>query len=109
MKKFEDFIKEVKECRDEEELEASVSQFDFYRNKKNGFNKYQQKMFLSLYNEISNKFITDAIYQKDKSLNYLRLMNIVRGADEVLKSNIETLTNYCRNIDRQLKSKARIA
>ena len=108
-KNFEKFIEEVKGCLDEEELESSGIMMDNFVSK-GIFNKYQKRLFLGVYKEVEAKIITDTIYQSNpKKFNYLRLMNVVRNANDVLRGNIEVLTRFALNIDRQLASKTSMA
>ena len=108
-KNFEKFIEEVKSCEDIEELESSCEMMDSYLER-GIFNRYQKEMFLIVYKEVEAKIITETIYQKNpENFNYLRLINIVRNANDVLRGNIESLTRYAQNIDRQLKSQQKFA
>jgi len=108
MKKFESLITEMKQVVNNDELNSCIDLFDFgYSHKK--YNKYQKQIFQTNYKEVENRVIADEIFLNNKDFNYLRLLSIIKGADEKLKDNIEALTNYFKGIDSSMKSKQKFA
>ena len=108
MKKFEDFISEVRNINDSEELESSCDMFDSYKER-GIYNKYQKQIFINVYNEVSDRVLCNEIYQSNPAqFNYLRLLSIIKGTDNKIKGgNIDRLISYVKGIERTLKTKAR--
>ena len=102
MKNFNDFIKEIQNVSNLEELESGADLFDS-GIERGCYNTRQANEFNKVYWNRKNKLITDYIYKDNKNINYLRLLNIVRNAPSSIKDNIEKLTTYTNKIIKIFK------
>lgn len=108
MKEFNNFVKEIQEVEDLEELEFGRDLFDSGVDEGN-YNMDQVEIFNDVYWKMKNKFITDDICNNSsKKYNYLQVHNIVRYAKPNIKEDKDKLNLYINNRLKALRGRVQI-
>lgn len=101
MKKFNEFILEMDDIHNLEDLEWGADLFQSNVNR-GAYTAFQVKSFNDIYWDKKDQFLTNQL-KSMCDIKYLRLFSIIHAAPRVLKNDILKLRRYIYNVEHGFK------
>lgn len=101
MKKFNEFVAEMNEIHNLEELESGADLFQSNVDR-GAYRVSQVQFFNNLYWDKKDQFLTNQL-KSMYDIKYLRLFSIIHAAPRVLKNDILKLRRYIYDVEHGFK------
>jgi len=103
MKKFNEFVTEMRNVETLEELESGADLFA-YGVDKGYYTTSQIKEFNRVYWNMKDEMLCSEIYKESMDTNYLQTLRILKGASATTKMDKKATRDYIKKISKAIKN-----